>query len=268
MRIAQAGKLLVRCDGVARLAAYALSLGVLCASGDTTSSNAPDPISTDRPAVTDSSVVVPISSLVVENGLMDTANQGSQVLDVSESLLRLGVADKTEIRLTLPDYYGGGMSGWGFGDVSVGVKQQLGPIHGFDVSLVASLSMPTGGRSYSSHGYDPSLQAPWSRSLSHNWTAAGMLSVYWNTEGGRRNTVGETAFLIDRQLTGPWDAFVEYVGDFPQSGGPRHLLHIGTAYKVTPNQQIDMHVGVGLSAAAVDHFLGFGYSFRIKVFGY
>ena len=31
---------------------------------------------------------------------------------------------------------------------------------------------------------------------------------------------GETTFLIDRQLTKTWDAFVEYAGDFAEQGGP------------------------------------------------
>jgi Putative MetA-pathway of phenol degradation len=108
------------------------------------------------------------------------------------------------------------------------------------------------------------VQLPWSRSLSANWTVAGMLSVYFPSEGNRRNVTGETTFLIDRQLTKVWDAFAEYAGDFPEEGGPRHLTHFGTAYKVTPRNQIDLHVGVGLSAAAVDHFIGVGYSFRFQ----
>ena len=62
----------------------------------------------------------------------------------------------------------------------------------------------------------------------------------------------------------PCDAFVEYAGDFPERGGPRHLLHFGTSYKLGLNQQLDLHVGVGLSPAAVDHFIGVGYSFRFQ----
>jgi len=38
------------------------------------------PIATDRPAVTDSSVVVPDGSLQVENGLVETRSQGQSVL--------------------------------------------------------------------------------------------------------------------------------------------------------------------------------------------
>jgi hypothetical protein len=225
------------------------------------------PIVTDRPAVTDSSIVVPSGSLQAENGLAQTVSLGQHTFDGTETLLRFGVASTTELRLTTPDYFGRvGMSS-GFGDLAVGLKQQLGPTPGgFDVSLVVSLSLPTGARAFSSGGYDPFVQLPWSRTFLSNWTVAGMLSVYWPTEQGRKNTTGETTFLLDRQLTQRWDAFVEYVGDFPERGGPRHLLHFGSTYKPTPHQQIDVHYGMGLSSAAVDHFIGVGYSFRLQAF--
>ncbi len=236
-----------------------ISIGAAHAAGDD------NPIATDRPAVTDSSVVVPFGSLQFENGFTDTVSQGQQTLDGPETLIRFGVAAKTELRLDVPDYFGPLGAGSGFGDFGFGVKQQLGPAAGFDVSLVLSLTVPTGARGVSSGGYDPAVQLPWSRALSPNWTAAGMLSVYWLTENGRRDVTGEGTFLIDRQLTKPWDAFVEYAGDCAAEGGPRHLLHVGTAFKPTPHQQLDLHVGVGLSRATVDHFIGVGYSFRFQV---
>ena len=62
------------------------------------------------------------------------------------------------------------------------------------------------------------------------------------------------------------DAFIEYAGDFPQRDGPRHLLHFGAAYKITPHHQVDIHYGIGLSSAAIDHFIGIGYSFRFQAF--
>jgi hypothetical protein len=242
-------------------------LVLLVASARAAGSDDPadSPINTDRPAVTDSSVVVPAGSLQLENGFAETVSQGQQTSDGPETLLRFGVASKTELRLTAPDYFGGPGMASGFGDLAVGVKQQLGPAPGgFDVSLVVSLSLPTGADAISSHGYDPFVQLPWSRALSSNWTAAGMLSVYWPTVDGRRNETGETTFLIDRQLTKTWDAFVEYAGDFPEQGGPRHLVHVGTSWKLTPHQQLDLHAGWGLSSAAVDHFIGVGYSFVVE----
>jgi Putative MetA-pathway of phenol degradation len=224
------------------------------------------PIATDRPAVTDSSIVVPSGSFQAENGIAQTVSQGQHTFDGTETLLRFGVGSRTELRLTTPDYFIEGGTSSGFGDLAVGLKQQLGPtLGGFDVSLILSLSLPTGSRAFSSGGYDPSVQLPWSRSFLSNWTVAGMLSVYWQTEQDRRNTTGETTFMVDRQLTQKWDAFVEYAGDFPERGGPRHLLHVGSAYKPTPHQQIDVHYGMGLSSAAVDHFIGVGYSFRLQL---
>ncbi len=205
----------------------------------------PAQINTDRPAFADSSVVVPKGSLQIENGFLDTAG----TLDFPETLFRYGLTDKTELRFTAPDDYQQPSS---YSDPLFGIKQQLGPIAGFDVSLVVSLSFP--------HGLKPQVQLPWSRKLSKNWTAAGMLSVYWPAEG-------QATFLLDRQLTGPWDAFIEYAADLPKRGSPEHILHVGTSYKVTPNQQLDFHFGFGLSAAAPDHFIGFGYSvlFPLKV---
>ena len=196
-----------------------LAFGQAAASGPSSA-----PIATDRPAVTDSSIVVPRGSFQAENGLTDTVTHGERTIDASETLLRFGLASKSELRLTVPDYFSQAGMPSGFGDVTVGVKRQLGPAPGgFDVSLVVSLNTPSGAKAISSHGYDPSVQLPWSRTVSANWTIAGMLSVYWLTESGRRDTTGETTFLIDRQLMKAWDAFVEYAGDFPQAGGPRHF---------------------------------------------
>jgi hypothetical protein len=41
----------------------------------------------------------------------------------------------------------------------------------------------------------------------------------------------------------------------------RDLLHAGTAYKLAPDQQIDFHAAVGLSAAALKSYVGLGYSY-------
>jgi hypothetical protein len=158
------------------------------------------PIATDRPAVTDSSVVVPAGSLQAENGFTETTSHGLRTADGPETLLRFGMAARTELRVTVPDYVGQLGPGSGFGDLAVGVKQQLGPTPGaVDVSVAVSLSLPSGARSIWSGGYDPSVQLPWSRALSASWTVAGMGSAYWPTEQGRRQATGETTALIDRQ---------------------------------------------------------------------
>ena len=223
-------------------------------------------ISTDRPSVANSSTVVPKGIFQVENGFLVTRLQGQTILDLPESSVRFGLLKRTELRLAVPDYFdtvGGSPSG--FGDSAVGVKQQLGPIHSLNLSVIFFLSLPTGAQSISSHGYDPGLQFPWSRSLSANWTASGQAAFYWPTQAGSHNFTGEATFVLDRQLTKPWDTFVEYAGDFPERGGSRQILHFGSSYKLAPRHQIDFQVAAGLSNSAPDYFIGAGYSFFFRV---
>jgi hypothetical protein len=235
-----------------------------CAAGAST------PIATDRPQVTSSSVVVPCGSLQFENGFQLTGNGGQHTYDLPETSVRFGIPAKTELRLGVPDYFYNDAtpSGYanGFGDISLGFKTQLGPTRGgFDVSVIPAVSLPAGANPISSHGYDPSVQLPWSHALGKNWTAAGMFSLLWPTETGRRNLTGQASFYLDRQLLPPLDAYVEYSGDFPQRGGPQHAIDFGVAYKPSPHQQLDFHSGFGLSAAAPDYTVGFGYSVRFHL---
>jgi hypothetical protein len=262
------------------LIAFLAGAGLLCGQdrpdqnqSDPNQAPSDEPISTDRPAIAASSVVVPVGSFQAENGFLVTSDQGQRTFDGPETEMRFGVASNTELRLSAPDYYHDAASttaaASGFGDISIGMKQQLGPAYGFDASIIVFLSLPTGAAAISSHGYDPGLQLPWSRKLSDNWTAAGQLALYWPTtqqtaQVDTRDLTGESTVLLDRQLTKPMDAFIEYAGDFPERGGPRHLLHFGAAYKITPHQQLDIHYGIGLSSAAIDHFIGIGYSFRFQ----
>jgi hypothetical protein len=66
--------------------------------------NPPSPINTDRPAFADSSVVVPKQSLQIENGFLETTTLGQHGFDFSETQLRFGLGDKTELRFSVPDY--------------------------------------------------------------------------------------------------------------------------------------------------------------------
>jgi hypothetical protein len=115
-------------------------------------------IATDRPDVTDAATVVPRGSLLVENGVTFTRDHGQPLLDGTQSLIRFGVTPRTELRLGVPDYaaaLGSTPDASGFGDSSVGFKQQLGPLLGqVELAVIAGVSLPTGARGVSSGGYD------------------------------------------------------------------------------------------------------------------
>jgi len=222
-------------------------------------------IATDRPSVTASSTTVPQGGLQIEGGLQATDSGGQWTLDAPELLLRYGLLRKTELRLVLPNYSltlpAGGSSPYGFGDVAVAMEQQLGPIGGLDLALIPSISLPSGARAISSGGYDPGVELPWSHALSATWTIAGQLAAYWPTMDGARNYTRELSLLFDRQLDAGWDIFTEYAANVPRHGGSRQLLHLGTTYKPSPHQQIDLHAGFGLTKAAPASLVGLGYSY-------
>ena len=202
-------------------------------------------IVTDRPDITESAVVVPTASLQVENGATWTGGRHATGLGVCQSLLRLGVGQGFELRVTLPSRFEG---------FSLGSKRQLGPVRGFDVSLIAAVS---------SRALDPFLKIPWSREMGHGWSIGGMQSVFWLTENGHRNLTYEPTFVLERELSRPAYVFAEYGADYPRHGGSRQTAHFGAAYRIGSRNQVDFHFGFELSPAAPDRFVAVGYSFRI-----
>jgi len=224
-------------------------------------------IVTDRPDITESAVVVPKASLQAENGLTWTNDHLDNLVALCQTLLRLGLSDRTELRLTLPSYsldMSRGLGSSGVSDISVGFKQQLGPLPGgFDLSLIVATSVPSGTRDKTTHRLDPFLKVPWSRELGNGWSIGGMASIFWPTEDGKRNLTWEPTFVIQCDLSRALDVFAEYGGDYPQHGGARQTIHFGTAYRINSTNQLDFHFGFGLSPATPQRFFAAGYSFRI-----
>ena len=186
-------------------------------------------LNTDRPDFTESSVTVPRGRLQLESGLTWSDEPGgSEVLNGPEMLFRYGLFDKTELRLIPPDYFRvrgrGRASGWG--DAAVGVKQQLGPVGGWDFALIAHATIPTEGR-FSSGRMDPEVAFTWSRDLNDRFSLAGLIGFFWPTEGGDRNFTLVPTISLAYSLGGRWGTFLEYAAEFPESGGDIHLLHHG-----------------------------------------
>src|SRR5580698_40526 len=76
-------------------------------------------IATDRPDVTNSSLVVPQGSFQQENGVNINGRDGGQVLDGTNTRLRFGVAPCFEVLFDVPTYFDAmsGRAGSGFTNV-------------------------------------------------------------------------------------------------------------------------------------------------------
>jgi hypothetical protein len=222
-------------------------------------------IDTDRPDVTNSSRVVPYGSLQAENGVDWTVLQGSDIVSGTETRLRLGVAQCTEVLADVPTYFYSlnGRASSGFSDLVVSIKRELPVPFGFHLSATGGLGFPTGASKISSHGYDPYIQFPWSRRLNEDWSLHGMFTVTWFTGQHAINPTFEPTLSLERDLGPTRDLFMEYVGDYPNHARPSQILDGGGSWRVTRLQQLDFHVGFGLNSSSPDHFFGVGYSFRL-----
>jgi hypothetical protein len=222
-------------------------------------------IATDRPDVTNSSLVVPKGSFQQENGVNIAGRDGGQVFDGTNTRLRLGIAECFEVLLDVPTYFDAlsGHANSGFTNVTPAVKWQISPLPDkFDLSATFGTGLPTGTKAIVGLGVQPYLQFPWSYELGGGWGLSGMLTNFFTPADPTNKVSTETTFVIEREFGKRAFLFTEYVGDYHAHGGPSYLINSGGGYRITETQQIDFHIGIGLNDNTPSYIFGLGYSFR------
>jgi hypothetical protein len=240
------------------------ALGASAASADQCPQKE-SPIETDRPDVTNSSVVVPQGSFQNENGINFSQRNGGRALDGSDSRLRWGVAPCLEILVDIPTYFAAlrAPPNSGFTDVVPAIKWQISPFPGkLDLSATLGAGLPTGTKAIAGPGVQPYVQFPWSWELGGGWGLSGMLTNFIVPADPVNKLTTQTTFVIEREIGKQAFLFVEYVGDYHTHGGPGYLINSGGGYRITNTQQIDFHIGIGLNDNAPSYIFGLGYSFR------
>jgi hypothetical protein len=224
------------------------------------------PIETDRPDVTNSSIVLPAGSFQNENGINFSRQNAVQVFDGTNSRLRLGIAPCFEALLDLPTdvtaFRREGASG--FTDLAPAVKWQISPMPDkFDLAMTVGIGLPTGAVAVAGPGTQPYLQFPWSIDLGSGWAITGMVTNFFVPADPVNRYTNQSTFTIERQFGERTFLFAEYVGGFPVVGANSQLFNSGGGYRITNTQQIDFHIGVGLNRIAPAYIFGIGYSFRV-----
>jgi hypothetical protein len=225
-----------------------------------------DEITTDRPDVTNSSLVVPVGSFQSENGINVSARDGGRTFDGTNTRWRLGIAPCFEALIDLPTYSANikspGISG--FSDVGPALKWQISPLPGkIDLSLTIGTLLPAGPVETAGRGAQPYVQFPWSWELQDGWGLSGMFTEFFRPAELTTKRVTETTFVLEKKLTETISLFTEYVGDYPDGTIPSQLVNSGGLYRLTHNQQIDFHFAFGLNRNSPTYIVGMGYSFRV-----
>jgi hypothetical protein len=222
-------------------------------------------IATDRPDVTNSSLVVPVGSLQGENGI-NTARRGlDKTFDGTNSRLRLGIANCLEILVDVPDYVGRlkGDAGSGFGNVAPAIKWQFAALpEPWNLSVTAGAGLPTGSPKIAGPGLQPYLQFPWSYEIGGGWGTSGMVTTFFFPSDPANKQTTEATFVLEKRVTERASLFVEYIGDYPSRGSSVQLFNTGGGYLLTKTQQIDFHLAFGLNRNSPNYIIGLGYSFR------
>ncbi len=242
------------------------------------------PLITDRPDQTESSDTVPAGYLQLEVGWTHTEDdEDTRVIKDSfpETLVRLGLADRFELRLGFDGYIwqdtdqagAKGSTHDGNGDTEIGFKYKLFEEEGMQPqgAVLCGLALPTGESPFSSERADPSVRLAFSHTLSDRLSLGYNAAVIWASEddaGGERDTTASWVYsaVLGIELSERLGTFIEYFSEIPTGSGegPANSFDAGFTYLAKDNLQFDVLGGVGLSDQADDWFVGAGFVYRTR----
>ena len=283
------------------IAGFAMLLGSVASAEDATTQPADEPVVnflgleadpidepmvTDRPDFTESTLTVPRGRAQVELGYTyvyddeDGVRVGDHVFP--ESLLRVGQAKDWELRVF---WLGGSLTESmfretndagrrvdvkghedGATDMSIGFKYHIREQDGWipDMGVIGEVSIPTGTRSKTSGDVDPGAKFLWAYALTDRLSLSGNVNIAVPT--GEKGRFFQTAASVSMgySWTDWMGSFVEYFGIYPNDRGSdcAHTVNGGFTFPITDNLQFDVRVGVGLNEEADDLFAGSGLAIR------
>ena len=241
----------------------ALALGPAAAQGPASdsgkaadSSNSDNALTPDRPGFTNGSDTVAPGRIQVELGVARTkvaaANGGAQATDAPQALIRTGLNDKAELRLTLPDYVWPSGSRSGFSNGSVGIRYKFYQSKDGNTKLAftPSLSVPVRSAVTSSGHVDPVLSLNGQTTSGARWGLSSNLILSYPTQNGGRVTDYTATGAVTYTLTSQLSVYGDYYYDAPVGSAPSPIADGGFTYKAAKNVQLDIETGRGLGGAA------------------
>lgn len=228
------------------------------------------PLVTDRPDFTESTLSVGRGVLQLEAGYTFASVSDVSSHSFGEVLIRLGMGGPLEFRLGLNSYVvsnGPGGTQDGLEDLTVGFKVEL--IEGSSampsLGLIAALSVPTGGESFSSNstGADVVLAAGWNPGP--DWSVGSNLGF----GGGVLNDGSDNRWLgsiaIGRTVSTRAAVFGEVYGFSAASEEADIFIDGGVTIVLSDNLQIDARLARQVSGVERETHLGVGVAHRWQI---
>ncbi len=228
-------------------------------------------LSTDRPGFTEPSRIVSRGYLQYEVGLTYEHAGDASTVSVPETLVRVGVSRRIELRFATDGLISEGAGGArtsGAADVELGAKVKLLDQEraGLDVAVLPILSLPTGSEAFSSGAVDPTVKFSWERTLPAGFALGGNYNVASVSDGAGRFTQQALSVSLGHEVPAGFSGYVEVYGLTPmdRNGDAGWMIDLGVSRLVGTRMQWDIEGGRGMTAAASDWFIGFGFAIRTR----
>ncbi|MEP6494245.1 MAG: transporter [bacterium] len=235
----------------------------------------PGPVVADRPGYTDTPTALPAGAVQLEAGITDDRVQDTRYVSAGETLLRLGVGAKAELRLFGNSYATRTISGsprrGGIEDPKIGAKLNLravpDTVHAWlpNVAALAAITLPVGASGFGATRAQPEAK------VAANWTTPSPLSAYTNFgygrtyDGARWGSHAWMSLALWYAANPRVSLFGEGLAVGRLQGGATagNDLDAGVTFLLTDRFQLDMRVGRGVgSETSHERFIGAGLARR------
>jgi hypothetical protein len=231
-------------------------------------------ISTERPTQGVSPDLIPKGSLQIENGFGASLHKGQNVYDLPESLFRLGIMKRLELRFLTSDAvyqpsHESGVQSLQSTDTQFSAKFLVaGPNSWMPKSAILSMDFPTGGQSYTSGSYDPGATLIWTQSPGHGIFINELAQVTISTLQGARRTVWTPSIAAGAPVNKKIVAFVEYAPNILQNNTLTQVVDAGLIVTKGKLRQFDFRGGFLRDDRGFHALISIGYSLRMdSLFG-
>jgi hypothetical protein len=241
---------------------YARFISLLLAAAAADASFAQEIIVTDRPDFTESAFSVAPGRVQIEGGVTFSDEGSVDALSWPEVLIRVGISDAVEFRLTAPDYVDI-EDVEGFSDMAFGAKLELPKVlDGWDLAIIGGLELPTGDDEFSGGSVGAEFILIGGTSVGERSSFGTQVAVATVGDGEENSLqMGATA-VFGTSFSDAVGGFLELAATVPEEGDPELIGHTGLVYLVRENAQFDIHFGLGLTEVSPDALVGAGFSVR------
>ncbi len=228
---------------------------------------AADAVTPDRPGFTNGSDVVPKGRVQVEGGVTrnvySAASGAGHATDGPETLIRTGLNDKTELRITLPNYiWPSGTSGFSDGALGIRYKFSQSKDGNTKFAFTPTFSVPIRSAVTTSGHVDPSLLLSGQTTSGARWGISSNLILSYPTQNGGRLANYTATAQVTYALSGTLAVFGDVYDNAVSGSLPTPIADAGFTYRVANNAQLDIETGRGLGGMAPTQFYGGGVAVR------